>query len=138
LVGLSWFSSTFCSFFFVVVEYNWVLLEQDGVVITTIAQRDNNVRKKLTARTMPCPVQRLGGRTKLQITLIEGRNRQIRKMLGALDHTVVELHRVSFLGMTLDSLNGPGDWMDLDTDELSILQSVLQQQNEHNNNTDDT
>ena len=87
---------------------------------------------------MPCPVQRLGGRTKLQITLIEGRNRQIRKMLGALDHTVVELHRVSFLGMTLDSLNGPGDWMDLDTDELSILQSVLQQQNEHDNNTDDT
>jgi len=63
----------------------------EGVVITTVAQRDRTV-KPLTAPTLPCRVERLGPKI-LRITLQEGRNRQIRKMLDALGHEVVDLHR---------------------------------------------
>jgi 16S rRNA U516 pseudouridylate synthase RsuA-like enzyme len=101
-------------------------------VITTIAQPDNNVRKALTAKTLPTQVERLGPQT-IRITLVEGRNRQIRKMLGALNYAVVDLQRISFLGMTLDSnLKGPGDWMDLTDDELCLVQEALEQAQKNN------
>ena len=58
---------------------------REGVVITTVAQRDRT-RKPLTAPTLPCEVEALQdtGRREggISITLKEGRNRQIRKMLG--------------------------------------------------------
>ncbi|EEC46904.1 predicted protein, partial [Phaeodactylum tricornutum CCAP 1055/1] len=73
---------------------------RDGVIITTVAQRDGNRAEPLTARTKSCAVQVLG-REKLQLTLVEGRNRQIRKMLGALNYTVKRLHRVQFMELTL-------------------------------------
>jgi pseudouridine synthase len=38
---------------------------------------------------------------KLEFTLIEGRNRQIRKMVEAVGLNVVALHRVSFGGIKL-------------------------------------
>ena len=38
---------------------------------------------------------------KLEFTLIEGRNRQIRKMVEAIGMNVVALHRVSFGGIKL-------------------------------------
>ena len=101
-------------------------------MITTTAQRDNNVRKMLTAKTLPTQVERLGPQT-IRITLVEGRNRQIRKMLGALDYAVVDLQRVSFLGMTLDSnLKGPGDWMELADDELRLIREALEQAQKNN------
>jgi hypothetical protein len=68
-------------------------------MITTVSQCDTE-SKKLTARTKPCTVERLGVK-KVQITLIKGHNRQIRKMMGALGLTVLKLHLVTF--MNIDS-----------------------------------
>ena len=99
---------------------------QRGVVITTIAQRDNNVRKKLTARTLPCKVTRLTN-VAVQMTLVEGRNRQIRKMMGALQLSVTKLQRQSFLGITMDNLRGPGDWRPLTAEEMKIVERALEQ-----------
>ena len=86
-----------------------------GVVITTEAQRDGQ-RKALTARTLPCEVERAGPRREsLRITLTEGRNRQIRRMLGALGYETLELHRRSFAGLGLGAgCAGPGAWAPLD------------------------
>lgn len=106
---------------------------REGVAITTVAQRGNNVRKKLTARTKSCQVERLDRKTDIQITLVEGRNRQIRKMLGALEYTVTKLQRVSFLGMALHNLRGPGDWTELTQEELGMLQEALELAAETNN-----
>ena len=61
------------------------------------------------------------------MTLYEGRNRQIRKMMGALEYTVVRLHRVSFGGIGLGVLEGPGDWEYLDEHEMKIVRELLQQ-----------
>lgn len=71
---------------------------------------------------------------------MEGRNRQIRKMMEALGFTVVKLHRVEFMGIHLgggaggDSANGaskngllrPGDWAYLDASEMDLVKKALQ------------
>lgn len=68
------------------------------------------------------------------MTLVEGRNRQIRKMMQALGFTVVKLHRVEFMGIRLgDSssddaskgLKRPGDWAYLDASEMNLVKKAL-------------
>lgn len=103
---------------------------RSGIVITTVAQRDRGVRKPLTARTKPCIVERGGlgttaNRTVI-ITIMEGRNRQIRKMMEALRFNVVALKRVKFAGISLDGLKLPGDWKRLNQKEMKIIEQILE------------
>lgn len=97
---------------------------RDGVVITTDVAR-NGKHKSITAKTLPCDAQLLDPYC-VQLTLVEGRNRQVRKMTAALDYTTVELMRTEFMGIGLDPLEGPGDWGLLDEEEMEIVQNVLQ------------
>jgi 23S rRNA pseudouridine2457 synthase len=65
----------------------------------------------------------------LEITLTEGRNRQVRKMTAAIGFPTLRLIRVS-MGITKNfrlSLDGlqPGQWRDLTAEELNLLQSFL-------------
>lgn len=53
----------------------------------------------------------------LTITLTEGRNREIRRLLDAVDHPVTRLRRVAFGGLTLGDL-GPGTWRRISAAEL--------------------
>ena len=43
-------------------------------------------------------------RSQLQITLTEGKKRQVKKMLAAINHPVYDLERINFAGLTADSL----------------------------------
>ena len=61
------------------------------------------------------------------MTLHEGRNRQIRKMMAALGYQVVRLHRVAFGGIGLKPLEGPSDWEYLNQDEMKIVCNLLEQ-----------
>lgn len=63
----------------------------------------------------------------VQMTLYEGRNRQIRKMMASLNYTVIMLHRVSFGGISLSPLEGPGDWDYLDDKEMEIVRNLLEE-----------
>ncbi|MFO0713328.1 MAG: pseudouridine synthase [Sandaracinus sp.] len=58
--------------------------------------------------------------TWLQITLYEGRNRQIHRMGDAVGHPVLRLARLSFAGISTDGLR-PGELRELTTDELEKL-----------------
>lgn len=99
---------------------------RDGVVITTVAQRDGNRGKPLIAPTLPCQVRVSSKNPRvLEITLVEGRNRQIRKMLDAVGYRVVDLHRKTFMKLSLDPLEGPGDWAPLSSTEMQIVSEVL-------------
>ena len=64
------------------------------------------------------------------MTLVEGRNRQIRKMMEGLGYKVVKLHRVEFMGIHLTGLKGPGDWAYLDEDEMKLIEDALAKGNE--------
>ncbi|UJR81180.1 pseudouridine synthase [Sandaracinus amylolyticus] len=58
--------------------------------------------------------------TWVQITLYEGKNRQIHRMGDAVGHPVLRLARVSFAGITAEGLR-PGQWRELDARELEKL-----------------
>ena len=59
--------------------------------------------------TAPARVRRLGGRgsSLIELTIHEGRNRQVRRMCEAVGHRVLELERTSFGPLTLEGL-APG------------------------------
>lgn len=60
----------------------------------------------------------------LEITLAEGRNRQIRRLLAALDATVLRLIRLSIGSLTLGDL-AKGQWRALTTQEITDLAQPL-------------
>ena len=60
------------------------------------------------------------GFTWLQITIKEGRNRQVRRMAEATGVELAKLKRVAFAGLTIEGLR-PGEWRPLTTRELSRL-----------------
>lgn len=60
----------------------------------------------------------------IEITLVEGRNRQIRKMLDALGYTVLELHRLEVMGVGLSGLK-EGQWRELNRGEMEMVNRAL-------------
>jgi 23S rRNA pseudouridine2605 synthase len=59
-------------------------------------------------------------RGRLELTLHEGRNRQVRRMCEAVGHPVRRLHRSRYAGLTLEGLE-PGAWRELSAGELALL-----------------
>lgn len=53
----------------------------------------------------------------LVVELVEGRNREIRRLFDAVGHAVTRLRRVQIGGLTIDGL-APGQWRRVDRDEL--------------------
>ena len=71
--------------------------------------------------TARAPARRLG-RHRLELTLHEGRNRQVKRMLETLGHRVTRLHRSGYAGLTLDGLE-PGAWRELAPGEVERLRT---------------
>lgn len=73
--------------------------------------------------TAPAQVTVLGSagpRTRVEITISEGRKRQVRRMFSAVSHPVVELHRTRFGPVELGDL-GAGTWRELSAVEIAAL-----------------
>jgi 23S rRNA pseudouridine2605 synthase len=72
--------------------------------------------------TAPARARRLGpGR--VELTLHEGRKHQVKRMLAAVGHPVVTLHRSEYAGLTLGDLP-LGSWRELDRDEVAKLRGL--------------
>jgi len=69
--------------------------------------------------TAPAGV-RLAGKGRVEITIHEGRNRQVRRMLAAVGHPARALHRSRYAGIGLGDL-GPGEWRALSDGEVEAL-----------------
>src|SRR3954452_15878683 len=69
--------------------------------------------------TAPATVRCLAP-SRVELTLHEGRNRQVRRMLEAVGHPVRRLHRSVYAGLTLEGLE-PGAWRELAPDEVKAL-----------------
>jgi 23S rRNA pseudouridine2605 synthase/23S rRNA pseudouridine2604 synthase len=74
-------------------------------------------------RTRPARISRISSR-RFSITLQEGRNRQIRRMVRKVGNRVVKLKRIRVAGITLAQL-APGQWRFLETREVEQLQRLL-------------
>lgn len=58
----------------------------------------------------------------IELTLTEGKNRQVRRMTAAVGFPTLRLIRVAIGALTLDSLGlGPGEWRELRDDECALL-----------------
>lgn len=72
--------------------------------------------------TLPCRVRRTG--EKSFIILVQGLNRQIRRMCEALGCNVVRLRRIRIMNVRLGAMR-PGQWRELSEEELSGLMGRL-------------
>jgi 23S rRNA pseudouridine2605 synthase len=71
--------------------------------------------------TAPAGVRRLG-RSRLELTLHEGRKHQVKRMCAAVGHPVRRLHRSAYAGLSVDGL-APGEWRELTEAELKGLRA---------------
>jgi pseudouridine synthase len=71
--------------------------------------------------TAPATVRCLAP-SRIELTLHEGRNRQVRRMLEAVGHPVRRLHRSTYAGLTLEGLE-PGAWRELEPSEVQRVAS---------------
>jgi 23S rRNA pseudouridine2605 synthase len=69
--------------------------------------------------TAPAEVRRLGPSV-IELSIHEGRNRQVRRMLEVVGHPVLRLHRSRYAGLTVEDL-APGEWRELRDDEVAAL-----------------
>lgn len=78
--------------------------------------------RKRRVRTAPCEIRavRQAENPWFEVTLIEGRNRQIRKMFEEIGHHVEKIKRVRYGPLELRNMN-PGDFRSLDEVELRKL-----------------
>ena len=74
-------------------------------------------------RTAPARARRLG-RGRVELVLHEGRKHQVKRMLSAVGHPVVRLHRSAYAGLTLDGLES-GEWRELGPSEVERLQHAV-------------
>lgn len=73
--------------------------------------------------TAPAKARKLG-RGRVELTIHEGRNRQVKRMLEAVGHRVRRLHRSSYAGLGTGGLE-PGAWRELDRDEVEALRRLV-------------
>jgi 23S rRNA pseudouridine2605 synthase len=70
-------------------------------------------------RTAPAEAHLLDS-GRVELTLHEGRKRQVKRMLDAVGHPVLHLHRSRYAGLGVEGLE-PGEWRELTADEVAEL-----------------
>ena len=97
-------------------EYEVVI---DRPVTPEFIQKMSSGVPILDTVTLPCRVRRTGERS-FNIILVQGLNRQIRRMCEALGCNVRSLRRIRIMNLRIGALK-PGQWRMVAPDELSVL-----------------
>ena len=71
--------------------------------------------------TRPAAVRRIDG-ARIELTIHEGRNRQVKRMLEAVGHRVRHLHRSRYGPLAVEGLE-PGQWRELEPSEVDRLRA---------------
>ena len=104
---------------------------QEGVIIQNYRTKPAQVQllgnePNLPPRDPPIRFRKNVPTAWLEMTLTEGKNRQVRRMTAAIGFPTLRLVRVRIANLSLDNL-APGEWRDLTLSELQQLkQNVLQ------------
>ena len=73
--------------------------------------------------TLPCRLRRTGNRS-FNLILVQGLNRQIRRMCEALGYTVTKLRRIRINNIRIGDLQ-PGQWRELTSAEVTVLMDSI-------------
>ncbi|EGJ71134.1 pseudouridine synthase Rsu [Bacteroides coprosuis DSM 18011] len=129
-----------------------ILLTNDGDIVNKILRAGNNHKKVYIVQvdkpitdefiekmktgvpildrvTRKCEVEKINPYT-FKIELIQGLNRQIRRMCAYFDYEVLKLERTQIMNIELEGL-GLGSWRDLNPGELEVLFDMLEDSNKH-------
>jgi 23S rRNA pseudouridine2457 synthase len=96
-----------------------------GVVIQGHRTRPANVRllgeePRLPPRDPPIRFRKAVPTAWLEIKLLQGRNRQVRRMTAAVGHPTLRLFRAAIGDLRVEGIK-PGEWRDLTTSEIGSL-----------------
>lgn len=123
-----------------------IFLTNDGDIVNKILRAGNNHEKeyivtvdnKITEKfiknmssgvpilgtvTKKCKVEKISEKV-FKIILVQGLNRQIRRMCSHLGYNVLKLKRIRIMNVSLGNLKA-GDWRELTTDELKEINSMI-------------
>lgn len=78
----------------------------------------------LNTVTLPCKLRRTGDRS-FNLILVQGLNRQIRRMCEALGYSVQKLRRIRINSLRIGGLQ-PGQWRELESSEVAALMASIQ------------
>ncbi len=92
--------------------------------VLTLLRTGVQLEDGVTAPAVVAAVSRGPTQSILHITIHEGRNRQVRRMLEAVGHTVLSLHRLRIDGLDDRGL-APGGCRELTPDEVHRLRSAV-------------
>ena len=106
-------------------EKDYIVTVDKPITLDFLRQMENGV-EILDTITLPCKTKQLS-KNVFQITLMQGLNRQIRRMCAALGYEVRSLRRTRIMNIHLDGLEN-GQWRDLTGDELKQLFKELDYQ----------
>ena len=105
-------------------EKEYVVTVNKALNPAIIEQMANGV-PMLGVVTKKCTIVQEGPQT-FRITLIQGLNRQIRRMCEYFGYEVTKLERVRIMNITLKGL-ALGDWRDLSSEEMSTIYEAIAQ-----------
>jgi 23S rRNA pseudouridine2605 synthase len=91
----------------------------EGDITDEIINRLSNGVKLHDGKTAPAKAVKVSD-SKIELTIHEGRNHQVKRMLDAVGLNVKKLHRSKYGSLALDGLK-PGQWRDLAEDEIKLL-----------------
>lgn len=123
-----------------------IFLTNDGDIVNKILRAGNNHEKEyivavnkpidekfitkmsngipiLGTVTKKCKVEKVST-TVFKIILVQGLNRQIRRMCEYLDYEVTKLKRTRIMNVQLGNLK-PGDWRELTKEELNVINNMI-------------
>ena len=90
-----------------------------GVMIDRGRLQEGNKRDRVMTAPAKVSMVREGGNPWYEVTLIEGRNRQLRKMFEEVGHHVEKIRRIGYGGLVLDV--PPGEFRELTVGEVMAL-----------------
>jgi 23S rRNA pseudouridine2605 synthase len=73
-------------------------------------------------QTAPARIRRLGP-SRIELSIHEGRKHQVKRMLEAVGHPVLRLHRSGYAGLGVEGVE-PGQWRELTADEVVSLREL--------------
>lgn len=73
-----------------------------------------------TKPTLPATVERVSDK-QIYLTIKEGRYHQVKRMIGAINNRVVQLHREAIGGLVMEASMQPGDFRPLEAHEVSLF-----------------
>ena len=109
-----------------------IIMSNDGEFANMIMPTLNKLEKGVYlegVKTLPCKIKVVDKDTEhkttmLKIKLVEGKNRQVKKMFESVGHPVKRLHRVSIGGINLKGLT-PGRYRILKPQEVKDLKKLV-------------